>query len=523
MDGGQPPLRLTHDPRLEVAGISRRYGDVVASDRIDLTVEAGEVVALLGENGAGKSTLLSILAGVTAPDAGEIRIDGRRVAFRSPADAIRAGVGTVFQHFALVPVFTVAEQLRLAGVGPGASSGLLAGIDPGQRIADLSVGERQRVEIARVVAQRPRLLLLDEPTSTLAGPQVETLFDVISTLRAAGVGIVFVTHKLHEALRIADRVLVIRRGRIVDEVVGSRSDGQRWPAGIDERLVSAMFGDPGTTSLAPARVPVPTSGAAAVRPDQPAATGAEDRIVLDVRGASTRTSYGRHRPVEVTFAIGAGRTLGIVGIDGQGQRELAEMLAGYLPMVGSMAVAGVDVSGLGAMGRQRAGVGYLTSDRTGEGGLPDLPVGLNLVLKRHRQRAFQRLGVLRVGTIEAEARRLIAAWGIVPSSVTAPLGGLSGGNLQKVLLAREMELAPTVLVASNPGHGLDVRTQTLVWAALRRVTDRGGVVVLLTPDVADAFAHADEVAVLSAGRLSPAVPVASSDERTISRMMVSEW
>lgn len=504
--------------------ITRRYGDVVANDGLDLSVGSGEVVALLGENGAGKSTFLSILAGLTAPEGGEIRIDGRPKVFRRPADAIASGVGTVFQHFALVPVFTVREQLRLAGADPNAPLALLDGIDRGQRVSDLSVGERQRVEIARVLAQRPRLLLLDEPTSTLTGPEVDRVFDLVDGLRADGVAVVFVTHRLPEALRLADRIVVIRRGRIVDDVIGEGSADRRWPLGVEERLLGAMFAEPADGSPFPA-VSVAVAKPAFVIGEAAVSQRGRDALepVLRTHAASARTGYGRHRPIEITIALRAGTTFGVVGIDGQGQRELAEMLAGHLAMSGRMTILGQDVSRLKAAERQRLGVGFLTSDRTGEGGLPGLPVGLNLILKRQRQPAFQHLGVLRTKAIQTEANRLVAEWGIGPLSADAALGGLSGGNLQKVLLAREMELAPKVLIASNPSQGLDWRTQQLVWAALRRVTDTGGVVVLLTPDVTEALARADEIAVLSAGRLSPPVPVAETDQGAISRQMVSGW
>jgi ABC-type uncharacterized transport system ATPase subunit len=510
-------------PRLVVRGLSRRYGDVVANDGIDLDVGRGDVVGLLGENGAGKSTFLSILSGLTAPDAGDIEVDGRSVVLRRPSDALAAGIGTVFQHFALVPVFTVREQLRLGGLHSDAISNLLDEVDLDRRIADLSAGERQQVELARVLARRPRVLLLDEPTSTLTAGQVDRLFARIRRLRDDGVGVVFITHKLPEVLAVADRIVVLRRGRVTAEIDRRRLGGH-WPGGIDRRLLKAMFGDAAEAEGAVARDGLAAAGVAMAEGTalgQQAIQEAE--ILLAVERASAMTSYGRHRPTDVAFSVPAGEMLAILGIDGQGQRELAEMLAGHLPMTGRMFVDGHDVSVMNAKERQRAGVGYLTDDRTGEGTVGNLSVALNLILKRQRAAEFQRAGVLRLARVGRHARQQIAQWGITPPLPTVRVETLSGGNTQKVMLGRELELQPRVLIATNPAHGLDLRTQTLVWDALRRVTANGGVVVLLTPHVTEALTHSDRVAVLSAGRLSPAVPVSGTDGATLSRMMVHGW
>ncbi len=515
---GQPP-------HLKITGLTRRFGDVVANDGLSLEVKPGEVVGLLGENGAGKSTLLAALAGFGQPDAGEIRIDGNVVVLGSPADAIRVGIGTVFQHFALVPVFTVREQMRLSGALSRSAWTLLDDIDLDQRVADLSVGERQRLEIARVLVRRPRLLLLDEPTSTLSASQVEDLFDVMRELRREGAGVVFVTHKLPEALSIADRLLVMRQGAIVAEVARDDPNAHLggWEPGIEARLLRAMFGGMNSEAADIAGVGSVASGPEARGEADGANRSDSHEPLLKVSEASALISYGRHRPVDITFAVRPGTTLAIVGIDGQGQRELAELLAGHLPSTGSIRVAGREVGGMGAAERQRLGVGYLTDDRVGEGGIPDLTVALNLVLTRQRRPEFQRFGILRNAAIQNEGRRLVDRWGVAPPSPSSPMGTLSGGNMQKVLLGREMELHPSVLIASNPAHGLDLRTQDLVWDALGRVTAGGGAVVLLTPDITEALTHADEVAVLAAGRLSPALPVSETDQGTLSQMIVSGW
>ncbi len=514
--------------RLRVSALTRRFGDVVANDKVDLSVGAGEVVGLLGENGAGKSTLLAMLSGMASPDSGQVEVDGDVVALSSPVAAIRAGIGTVFQHFALVPVFTVREQMRLSGGRLDAAGGMLDGIDLNQRVHDLSVGERQRLEIARVLALEPQLLLLDEPTSTLTGAQVEQLFGAIREVRSRGVGVIFVTHKLPEALSISDRLVVLRRGKIVDEVTReagrSRSTEPGWDANVEDRLLAAMFGGLRSETAA---------GIAGVDPVSPKRSAgvltrlgsrAKDEVpLLHVKELGASSSYGRHRPEGLTFSVPAGTVLAVVGIDGQGQRELAEVLTGHLAGAGSIRVGEQELAGLEAAERQRLGVSYLTDDRTGEGGVADLPIVLNLLLKRQRRRTFQRYGVLRPRAIGEEGRKLVARWGIVPASPRAEMGTLSGGNMQKVLLAREMALQPRVLIASNPAHGLDLRTQKLVWDALHQVAASGGAVILLTPDIDEALAHADGVAVLAAGRLSSVKSVRDTDRETLSRMMASGW
>ncbi|HEV2528717.1 MAG TPA: ATP-binding cassette domain-containing protein [Thermomicrobiales bacterium] len=491
--------------------MTKIYSGVVANDNIRLGVAPGEVVGLLGENGAGKSTLIAILSGLTAPSRGLIEVGGRSFSPNSPADALREGIATAYQHGALVPTLSVDEQLHLANVEDDDTiRTLLREMDRSRTVRELSVGERQLLEIARAVGRTPRVLLLDEPTSTLEASQVEMLFDVIRQRRSAGRATVFVTHKLGEALAICDRIVVMRRGAVVDEL---RPTAGNWPAGTEDRLLGAMFGaDPGAMT-----------GNAAVTKRRPGAPAGNGSVVLSVGRVVDTGPAARHRPVGVSLTVRAGEIVAIAGIQGQGQRELGKVLAGYRPCRGAVSVNGTALSGKGAREFAGAGVGYLTGDRRGEGIVARMSITANLLLKRQREEGAQRFGILRARAIREAARREIAAWGIRPPDPGRPAGTLSGGNMQKVLLARELVREPVLLVADNPTHGLDVRSQVRVAEALRSVANRGGAVILLTADLDEALRLSDRVAVMNAGRLSPLGPTAAADRAELSRWMAVGW
>ena len=489
---------------LQAHEITKRYGAVVANDRLSIDIRPGEVLGLLGENGAGKSTLLSVISGMVAPDAGELAVDGEPVRFHGPDDAIRHRIGMVYQHFSLVPTFTVREQLRLAGWRARELPGLLRGVMSGdERIETLSLGEQQRVEIAKALIANPRYLLLDEPTSILAPTEVARLFDLLAEIRGQGVAVVLVTHKLREAIALSDRIVVLRRGAVA---ATAERPASGWTPTIEADLLGAMFGEEPSGTSVP-RLPEPDGDVG---------------VLLAARGVSSRP--GGHRRVrDVSLDVRAGEICAIAGIDGQGQRELAEILAGYRPADGEITVRGRRLTGQPAPAFTRAGVGYLTDDRRGEGGVGAMSVALNLVLKRQRRAPFSRRGVLDRQAVRQDAARQVDAWGISPPDSELPMDALSGGNMQKTLLAREMALAPTVLVANKPTHGLDARTQDLVWRAMRDITERGGGVLVLATDLDEALARADRIAVILDGRVSPLAPVPSTDRMTLARMMVAGW
>lgn len=513
---------------LETQGITKRYGAVVANDRLSISIPAGEVVGLLGENGAGKSTLLSVLSGMVHPDAGHLLLDGKEISFDSPGDAIRHGIGTVYQHFSLVPTLTVREQLRLAGWRSPPLPPLLQGKFSGnERIEMLSLGERQRVEIAKALIATPRVLLLDEPTSILAPTEISQLFDLLRAIRDQGTSVVLVTHKLHEVIELSDRIVVLRQGAVAGHVERPAAE---WDDGTEDRLLRLMFG--GGASSEQATV-------VADLPDAPLASEVERVIVVvadrthdplfTVRHLSTPARGGRGRGRgepslrDISLEVQAGMICAVVGIDGQGQRQLAEMLTGHRHANGEITLRDRALSGEPASAFSRSGIGYLTDDRQGEGGIAAFSIAMNLILKRQRQRQFSQFGILRRNAIADEARHLVSAWSIAPANASVPLGLLSGGNIQKVLLAREMAMSPTVLIANKPTHGLDTKTQTIVWQAVQEIIRRDGGVLFFTTDLDEALAHADRVAVIANGKVSPFVPSHATDRITLGNLMVSGW
>ncbi|MGI8403511.1 MAG: ABC transporter ATP-binding protein [Thermomicrobiales bacterium] len=505
---------------LETREITKRYGAVLVNDRLSLSILPGEVVGLLGENGAGKSTILAVLSGMVKPDDGCLLLDGKRITVNSPGDAVRYGISTVYQHFSLVPTLTVCEQLRLAGWRSSTLPELLQGtVSRNTRIDMLSLGERQRVEISKALMSSPRFLLLDEPTSILAPGEIMQLFDVLRAIRDQGTSIVLVTHKLDEAVALSDRIVVLRQGAVAGS---ARRAGSGWGIGTKERLLDLMFGTTPDQEVVVSDVP------AAARPvSVPVSIAGEpdrtNEALLSVRHVAVHGRGDGRAIRDVSLEVPAGTIGAIVGIDGQGQRELAEVLTGYRSAEGEITLRGRSLAGTSAHVFSHAGIGYLTGDRQREGGVAGMSVAMNLMLKRQRQRRFSRSGILRRKAIAAEARHLVSTWSISPGDISTPLALLSGGNIQKVLLARELAMSPLVLVANNPTSGLDAKTQAIVWQAMREITRRNGGVLFFTTDIEEALAQSDRVAVISGGHVSPFVPSHATDRLALANMMASGW
>ncbi|HEU5421707.1 MAG TPA: ABC transporter ATP-binding protein [Streptosporangiaceae bacterium] len=486
--------------RLELNGITKRFGSLVANDQISLVVEPGQIHALLGENGAGKTTLMNVLYGLTQPDEGEILADGQPVTLRSPKDAIRAGLGMVHQHFMLVPVFTVAENVTL-GAERTRRLGMLdrrsmrrevrelserygLRVDPDALIEELPVGVQQRVEILKALVREARVLILDEPTSVLTPGETEELFTIMRQLRADGRSIIFISHKLREVQEIADVVTVIRRGQVV---------GQRPPSASDEDLAALMVGRQVTLRVSKA----------------PALPG---DVVLKVDGLHVPDDRGQDAVAGISFDVRAGEVLGIAGVQGNGQTELCEALMGLRPVSGgSVTLDGQEITHDAPRHRIRAGIGYVPEDRQADGLVADFSVADNMILDVYDRPPYARGLALDLAASRKNAEARVEQFDVRTTSVDTPAGTLSGGNQQKVILAREFGRELRVLLASQPTRGLDVGSIEFVHKRIVAERDQGRAVVIISAELDEVYALSDRIAVMYEGRITgfrpPTVPV----------------
>ncbi|HYZ54798.1 MAG TPA: ABC transporter ATP-binding protein [Streptosporangiaceae bacterium] len=492
---------------LELQGITKRFGSLVANDHIDLSIAPGQIHALLGENGAGKTTLMNILYGLTQPDEGAIVVDGKPVVFQSPKDALKAGIGMVHQHFMLVPVFTVAENVTL-GMEQTRAGGLLdrrrmrrkvrelserygMRVDPDANIEDLPVGVQQRVEILKALVREAQVLILDEPTAVLTPGETEDLFRIMRELRGSGRAIVFISHKLKEVQAIADTVTILRRGQVV---------GERPPDTGEEELASLMVGR--SVQL---RV---TKTVAKPGP-----------VVLDVRDLTVAGSHAHHETAGgqavvdgLSFQVRAGEILGLAGVQGNGQTELCEALMGLRPVTaGSVRLDDHDITAASPRERLRAGIGYIPEDRQEDGLVSSFSVSENVILDTYDRAPFASGLALKLNTIRETAETRVSEFDVRTTSISAPVGTLSGGNQQKVILAREIGRDVRLLLASQPTRGLDVGSIEFVHRRIIEERDKGVAVVLVSSELDEIYALADRIAVIYEGKITgfrpPDVPV----------------
>ncbi len=466
-------------PALELRAIDKRFGPVHALCGADFSLQPGEVHALLGENGAGKSTLMHIAYGLLSPDSGTIAVRGRPAVLRTPRDARRLGIGMVHQHFTSIPALTVEENLALAAgwrVAAGALRERVVSLidrvglplDPAARAESLSAGLKQRLEILKALAADTTILLLDEPTAVLAPAEVGGLLRVVRGFADAGGAAVLITHKLDEALRAADRVTVLRAGRVTLVAPAATET----PA----TLATAMIG----------------SSAALIAHERPAATAAAGPVLVRCIGLEIRRDDGRGPAVrDASLVVAAGELVGVAAIEGNGQRELLRAIAGVVPVVGgSLEVA--------------EPVAFIPEDRTSEGLIPELSLTENIVLGLGRAAPWVRRGRLDWSAARARTGQLIGQFGIRAPGPDVPAAALSGGNQQKVVIARVLERKPRVIVAENPTRGLDIQAARAVWQRLRAAAVGGAAVLAYSTDLDEVLAEADRVLVIANGRVGAA-------------------
>jgi general nucleoside transport system ATP-binding protein len=495
---------MTDGPVAELRGIVKAFPGIVANDHVDLSLSAGEVHALLGENGAGKSTAMSILTGIYRPDAGQVLIDGAAVEWRSPKQAIDAGIGMVHQHFRLVQPFTVAENILLGADGGfrlersqvERQVGELAGryglhVNPSARIWQLSVGEQQRVEILKALYREARILILDEPTAVLTPQEAERLFRTLRQMAAEGRTVVFISHKLDEVMSVADRVTVLRGGKrvaTVDRADTSKAELARLMVGRDVSF----------------------------RIDRGAGSAGEVR--LRVEGLSAIGDLGLKAVDDVAFEVKAGEILGLAGVAGNGQRELTEAIAGIRAVdSGRIDIGGTDVTRRSTAERIRSGLAYVPEDRLGVGLVGSMDATANAVLKRVRR--FSRGPFFDQRAADAVTDELVQRFDVKMATSKAPVRLMSGGNIQKLLLARELSSDPQVIIASQPTAGLDVGATQSVREILSEQRDGGTAVLLVSEDLDELLALADRIAVMYEGRIMGVVDVEGADRERIGLMM----
>ena len=527
-DGNAPdrPPSPGGSPVVELIGISKAYPGVQANDDISLTLRAGEVHCLLGENGAGKSTLIGILSGLVRPDEGRIRVDSADVSIDSPRRALELGIGTVYQHSTLIPAMTVLDnlmlgdtrQLRLDAAGARRRLQELATrlgveVDPQARAADLALGAQQQVEIIKALWRGSRVLILDEPTSMLTPQAFADLEQVLGRLKEEGQAIVFITHKLHEALSLGDRVSVLRQGRLVGSIEPAELRSKPHEE-LRQLLLETMFGEE-------TRAVADVAELHDELPERERTSQVESEAMLELREVST-AGVGTELGIEdVSFSLALGEILGVAGIDGNGQRALAEVIAGQRPATsGQILLYDVHVTRLTVAARQKLGLRYVTDDRLGEGIVSALPVSLNLFLKRIGQRPFWRRGRIQRSVIDGRARELVSDFDVRTPSVRTRAGTLSGGNIQKVILARELSFDPRVVVFHKPTYGLDVRTTTVVRDLIRDLAKRRGAALVISTDLDELLEICDRIAVLSRGRLVGVLDNGPGAAQRIGELMV---
>ncbi len=501
-------MRQSPTPIVQMRNITKRFPGVVANRRVSLDVMQSEVLGLAGENGAGKTTLMNILYGLYQPDEGSILIDGHEIQIASPADAISTGIGMVHQHFMLVRTFTVLENLALGYAGSSSfllrletveqkARGLIEtysiNIDLGSLIWQLSVGEQQRVEILKALMTQARIIILDEPTAVLTPQEVEELYRIISLLRGQGKSVVFITHKLDEIMHISDRVAVLRNGSLVDTVSTSDTSAKELARMMVGRDITFVYDRPPAAN-------------------EELLLRASDLVIIGDRGEPAVRG--------LDLSLYHGEVLGIAGVDGNGQRELCEGLAGTRPIsTGSLEVRGHKVEKWGSRRAIEEGIAHVPEDRQRTGLILDFPLWKNAILKEYGNSPFCRFLFLRYSVIFEFTERLLAQYSIQARSIRTFARTLSGGNQQRLVLARELSGDPDILIANQPTRGLDIAAMEFVHKRLLQHRERGKGVILVSRELSEIFSLSDRIAVMYGGRIMDTLGVQEATKERVGALM----
>jgi len=496
-------------PVLELRGVTKTFPGVLANDHIDLTLNEGEILALLGENGAGKTTLMNILYGLYTPDEGEMYMRGEKVSIHSPSDAIARGIGMVHQHFMLVPVFTVTENVMLGVESTKAgifldravvtqrireiSERFGLKVDPDARVEDLSVGAQQRVEIIKVLYRQADILIFDEPTAVLTPQEVDDLFEVIHSLVKQGKSLIFITHKLNEVMSIADRIQVLRNGKVVGTTTPDQS--------TEASLASMMVGREVILEVE----------------KKPAKPG---EVVLAVEDLCVRDD--RHLLVVkgISFQVRAGEVLGVAGVQGNGQTELVEALTGLRNVeAGQVTILGHDTTGASPRQITETGSAHVPEDRLRDGLVLTLSVADNLVLNTYYQAPFSKGMALQAEEINKAAKERVEQFDVRTPGISVPVGNLSGGNQQKVIVAREFSRPIKLLIASQPTRGLDVGSIEYIHKRILEKRDEGCAVLLVSPELEEVMSLSDRIAVVFEGKLLDIIPAEQATREKLGLLM----
>ncbi len=478
-------------PAVQLVGITKRFPGVIANKDIEMSVARGTVHAIVGENGAGKSTLMKILYGVQQPDEGTIAVDGTVLTLRSPTDAIKAGIGMVFQHFMLADNLTVLENVVLGaekrhGIGDTAraeisriSAAYGLGVDPDDLVADLGVGQRQRIEILKVLYRGAHILILDEPTAVLVPQEVDELFGNLAALKAEGLTVIFISHKLDEVLQVADEITVIRRGTTVRTVEPGSVNARQ----LAELMVGSELPSPGTEE-----------------------STVTDRVLLELVHVTLQGAGGNRALLDdISLTIHAGEVLGIAGVEGNGQAELVEVVMGMRDAAsGTVSLEGTDITDWRVREIREAGVGYIPEDRQRHGMLLEAPLWENVMLGHQTQKPALGAGgvLIDARAVQRETEEIVRDYDVRTPSIFVTGESLSGGNQQKLIIGREMRQHPRVLLAAHPTRGVDVGAQAAIWGYIKQARRDGLAVLLVSADLDELIGLSDTIRVMLRGALS---------------------